>query len=66
MKGLVHAFKAETALTIEEIGDMGLFESSLLGEPESGKFTCFDALPEDFTEVLLQYFELHGRSIALS
>ena len=41
----VHAFEAETALPVEEIGDVGLFESGLLGEPEAGEFTCFDALP---------------------
>ena len=35
-------------------------------EAESGKFTCFDALPEGFTEILLQHFELHGRSQAPS
>ena len=64
LEDLIHAFEAESALAVEEVRDVSLFKSSLLGEPESGKFTCFDALPEDFTEVLLQYFELHWRSIA--
>lgn len=65
-ENLVHAFKAESALAVEEVGYVGLFESSLPSETETSKFTCFDALPEDFTEILLQYFELHGRSIAPS
>lgn len=63
-KNLVHAFDAESAFLIEEIGDMRLFESSLLGEAEAGQFACFDALPEDFAQILLQDFELHRRSIA--
>jgi len=44
---------------------MSLFESSLLGQAETGQLACFDSVPEDFTEVFLQNFELHGRSIAL-
>ena len=66
MEDLVHTFEAKPALAVEEVGNVGLFESGLLGEAESGKFPFFDALPEDFTKILLQYFELHGRSIALS
>ena len=56
----VHAFEAEAAFAVEEIGDVGLLESGLLGEPESGEFACFDALPEYFAEIILQDFELHG------
>ena len=58
-KDFVHAFEAETALAIEEIGDVGLFESGLLGESESGKFAAIDPIPEDFTEIVLQGLELH-------
>src|SRR5579871_858183 len=58
-KDFVHAFEAETTFAVEEIGDMGLFEAGLLGEAESGQFTCFDAVPEDFSKVILQDFELH-------
>lgn len=64
MEDFVHTLEAESALSIEEVGDMGLFESGLLGETESGKFACFDSVQEDFSEVFLQDFELHGRSIA--
>ncbi len=60
----VHAFEAEATLPVEKVGDVGLFKSGLLGEPESGQFTCFDALPEDLAKIILQDFELHGRSIA--
>ena len=31
-ENFVHAFDAEAALAVEEVGDMGLFESSLLGK----------------------------------
>ena len=56
----VHAFEAEAALAVEEVGDVGLLESGLLGEVEAGQFSCFDALPEHFAKIILQDFELHG------
>ena len=59
-KDFIHAFDAEAAFTIEEVGNVGLFESGLLGKAESGELTCFDAVPEDFAEIILQDFELHG------
>jgi hypothetical protein len=43
---------------------MSLLESRLLGEFEACKFTRFNAIPENSAEVILQNFELHGRSIA--
>lgn len=64
LENFIHAFEAETAFTIEEVGDVGLFESGLLGETESGKFACVDAVPKDLAEIFLQGLELHGRSIA--
>ena len=64
LENLVHAFKAEAAFSVEEVRDMSLLESGLLGEAEPGEFACFDAVPKNFTEVFLQDFELHGRSIA--
>ena len=63
-KNFVHAFDAEAAFLIEEIGDVRLFESGLLGKAEAGKFSCCNAFPEDPAQILLQDFELHGRSIA--
>ena len=39
LKDFVHAFDAESAFAIEEIGDVSLFESRLLGEFEASKFT---------------------------
>ena len=56
----VHAFEAEATLAVEEVGDVGLLESGLLGELEPAKFACFDALPEQLAKVILQDFELHG------
>lgn len=65
LEDFVHAFDAEAALAVEEVGDMGLLESGLLGKTEASKFSCFDTVPEDLAEVILQEFEPHGRSIAL-
>ena len=56
---LVHALEAQAALAIEEVGNMGLFKSSLLGQMESGEFAAFDSLQQDSAEVILQNFELH-------
>lgn len=64
LEDFVHAFDAEAAFTVEEIGDMSLLESSLLRKAEPGEFACFDAVPKDLTEIILQDLELHGRSIA--
>lgn len=64
LEDFVHAVEAKTALAIQEIRDMGLFESGLLCETEPGEFACFNSVPKDLTEVLLQGLELHGRSIA--
>ena len=36
LKDLVHALKAEPAFSVEEVRDMSLLESGLLGEAESG------------------------------
>ena len=66
LEDFVHAFEAESTLAVEEVGDVGLFESGLLSEADPGKFTCFDTLPEDFTETLLQDLKPHWRSIAAS
>jgi len=67
LKDLVHAFKAESALAVEEVGDVSLFESRLLRQTEPGKFTCIYTIPEDIAKIFLQGLELHdGRSIAPS
>ena len=60
-KDFVHAFEAEAAFPVQEIGDVGLLEFSLLGEPKSGEFTCFDTLPKVFAKIILQDFEFHWR-----
>ena len=56
---LVHALEAQAALAIEEVGNMGLFKSSLLSQMESSELAAFDALQKDSAEVILQNFELH-------
>ena len=57
----VHAFEAQSALTIQEVGDMSLLKAGLLGETEAGQVAFLNALPEGFAQVLLQYSEFHGR-----
>jgi hypothetical protein len=59
-ENFVHGFEAEAALAVEEIGDVGLLESGLLGEMQAAEFACFDALPEQLAEIILQGFEFHG------
>ena len=58
-KDFVHALEAEATLAIKEIGNVGLFESGLLGESESGKFATINAFQKDFAEIVLQGLELH-------
>ena len=64
LKDFVHAFKAESAFAVEEVGDVSLLESGLPGEAKPGELARFDTVPQDLTEIILQDFELHGRSIA--
>ena len=59
LQDLVHALNRETTLAVEKVGDVSLFESGLLGEAEASKFTCFNSLLEDFSEIVLQALELH-------
>ena len=56
---LVHALEAKAAFAVEEVGNMRLFKSSLLGQMESGELAAFNALQKDSAEVILQNFELH-------
>ena len=51
-------------LRFEEVGNVGLFKSSLPGETKSGKFSCLDAFPQDFTKIIFQILNFIGRSIA--
>jgi len=65
LEDLVHAFEAESPLAVQEIGDVSLFKTCLLGESEACQFPCIDSVPKNFSKIILQDFELHGRSIAL-
>jgi len=65
LEDLVHALNGEAAFAVEKVGDVGLFESGLMGQAESGEFSCGNAVPENLAEVILKDFELHfQRSIA--
>ena len=56
----VHAFEAQAAFAIQEVGDVSLLESSLFGQAETGQVAFFDAFPESFTQVFLQHSEFHN------
>ena len=58
-KNFVHAFEAEAALLVEKVGDVGLAESSLAGQMESGELSGFDSGLKDFAQIVLEDFELH-------
>lgn len=60
----VHAFEAEAAFAIEEIGDVGLLEPGLLSQTEAGEIAFLDAFPKSIAEIVLQDSEFHGGSIA--
>ena len=64
VENLVHPFQAKSALAIEEVGNMGLLEPSLLGEPQTGDFPSINAIPECLTKIFLQRPEFHWESIA--
>lgn len=56
----VHALKAEAALAIEEVGDVGLLESCLLCQTEAGEVAFLNALPDSIPQVVLQHSEFHS------
>ncbi len=60
----VHAFEAEAALAVKEVGDVGLFESGLLRQPESGQFTCFDSPQRILRRLSCRTLNFIKRSIA--
>ena len=61
----VHTFETEPAFAIEEVGDVSLLESALLGQMAACELPTLDSLQKRLTEVLLQALELHnGGSIA--
>ena len=60
----IHAFDAEAALAVEEVGDVGLLEAGLLRQADSGELAFFNAVPERFAQIILQSLEFHAKSIA--
>lgn len=55
----IHAFQAEAALAVQEIGDVGLLESSLLSQAETGQIAILNALPKGVAKVFLEDAKLH-------
>jgi hypothetical protein len=60
----VHAFEAQTAFPIQEVGDVGLLEFGLLGEMKPGQFACIDTLPQDLRRLSCGILNFMARSIA--
>ena len=56
----VHAFEAEAALTIQEVGDVSLFKTRLLRQAEAGEVAFLDALPKSIPQIVLQNSEFHN------
>jgi len=59
LEDLVHALDGEAALAVEEIRNVGLFKSRLLGKTESGELSFSNSVQENFAEIVLQGLELH-------
>ena len=55
----IHALQTETALAVQEIGDVRLLESSLLGEAEAGEIAVLNALPKSVAKIFLEDAEFH-------
>ncbi len=56
----IHAFEAEAALAVQEVGDVSLLESGLLGQAKSGEIAVFNAFPKSIAKIFLQDAEFHG------
>ena len=61
IQDFIHAFEAQAAFAVEEVGDVGLLESGLLGQAKTSQFAFFNAFPEGFSQIFLQRLEFHAR-----
>jgi hypothetical protein len=55
----VEAFEGEGTLLVEEVGDVRLLKSCLLGETSAGERTTFDAAEEFEAKEFVQVLEVH-------
>jgi hypothetical protein len=53
LEDLVHPLKAQAALAVQEIGDVGLAEASFFGQSQASQFAVVNTLPKAFAEVFL-------------
>ena len=53
-ENLIHPFDAETTLAVEEVGDVRLLETGLLGQAQTGEIAFLDTLPKSVAQILLQ------------
>src|SRR6202790_2750836 len=59
----VHAFQAESALAVQEVGDVGLLEAGLFRQTQAREFPCVNVFPQDLAEIFLKHAEFHRGSI---
>ena len=64
VQNFVHAFQAEAAFAVQEVRDVGLFETSLFRQAQAGEFPCVNLFPPGLAEIVLKRAEFHRRSIA--
>ena len=56
----IHAFDAQAALLVEEVGNVRLLETGLLGQAQAGQMALLDAGEKGLAQIVLQHFESHG------
>src|SRR5271157_4537361 len=66
VQNFVHAFQAEPALAVQEVGDVGLPEAGLVRQTQASEFPCINALPKNGAEIFLKHAEFHRWSITHS
>ena len=60
VQDFIHAFEAEAALAVEEVGDVSLLKARLLRQAEAGEIAFLDALPKRVAQIFLQHPEFHS------
>ena len=61
---LVHPIETQAAFRVQEIGDMGLLESGLLGQTQTAQFARVNPLPQYLLEIFRKARNFMARSIA--
>jgi hypothetical protein len=62
----VEAFEGECALTVEEVGDVGLLKTSLLGEAGTGKGASIDAAKKFQAKEFVEVLKVHDLGVSMA